>query len=231
MGRIAERDLYEPVKAYLIALGYEVKAEIQAADVVAQRGDEEPLIVELKTGFTLSLFHQAIARLTITDAVYVAVARGSGSRFQAALKSNLKLARRLGVGVITVRTTDGQVEVHLDPGPYAPRKSCTRRAALLKEFARRAGDPNTGGSTRRELMTAYRQDALRCAALLAQAGPSKGAAVAQGTGVPRATRMMADDHYGWFVRVERGIYDLTPKGRAALEAAHPLPWAQRSGAS
>jgi hypothetical protein len=28
--------------------------------------------------------------------------------------------------------------------------------------------------------------------------------------------MMADDHYGWFVRLETGIYALTPKGRAAL---------------
>jgi hypothetical protein len=28
--------------------------------------------------------------------------------------------------------------------------------------------------------------------------------------------MMADDHYGWFERVERGIYALTPKGLASL---------------
>ena len=28
--------------------------------------------------------------------------------------------------------------------------------------------------------------------------------------------MMRDDHYGWFYRVERGIYALTDKGRADL---------------
>ncbi len=217
MGRIMETDLYPPVKSFLAGQGYEVKAEVGAADIVACRGDEDPVIVELKTGFSLSLFHQAIARQTITDAVYVAVVRGTGRRFQQALKSNLTLARRLGLGLMTVRLSDGFVEVHLDPAPYAPRKSKRRKDRLLREFSRRVGDPNTGGSTRVTLVTAYRQDAMRCAAHLEANGPSRGADVAKATGVSRATRMMADDHYGWFERVERGIYALSPKGRAHLQ--------------
>lgn len=132
MSRILETDLYGPVKDFLSNQGYEVKGEVASADIVACRGEDEPVIVELKTGFTLSLFHQAIDRQSITDAVYVAVARGKGRRFQAALKSNVKLARRLGVGLITVRVSDGLVEVHLDPGPYAPRKSKPRKARLLR---------------------------------------------------------------------------------------------------
>lgn len=215
MTRILETELYEPVKTFLIAQGYEVKAEIGAADIVACRGSDDPVIVELKTGFTLSLFQQAVERQAITDAVYIAVARGSGKRFLGALKGNLKLARRLGLGVITVRLSDGFVEVHLDPGPYAPRKSKPRKDRLLREFYRRVGDPNTGGSTRNTVVTAYRQDAMRCAGYLKDHGPSRGADVAKATGVDRATRMMADDHYGWFERVERGVYGLTPKGTAA----------------
>lgn len=174
MGRISETELYKPVKAFLNKQGYEVKAEVGAADVVACRGEADPVIVELKTGFSLSLFHQAIARQSITDAVYVAVARGSGRRFQQALKSNLSLARRLGLGLMTVRLSDALVEVHLDPAPYAPRKSKKRKDRLLREFSRRVGDPNTGGSTRVKLVTAYRQDALRCAAYLSANGPSRG---------------------------------------------------------
>ena len=216
MGRILETELYQPVKTFLTDQGYEVKAEVGAADIVACRGEEDPVIVELKTGFTLGLFHQAIARLSVTDAVYIAVARGPGRRFQSALKNNLKLARRLGLGLITVRLSDGLVEVHVDPAPYAPRKSKQRKDRLLKEFARRVGDPNTGGSTRVTLVTAYRQDAMRCADHLNANGPSRGAEVARVTGVARATRMMADDHYGWFERVERGIYGLTPKGEASV---------------
>ncbi|WP_205756246.1 DUF2161 family putative PD-(D/E)XK-type phosphodiesterase [Labrenzia sp. 011] len=216
MGRILETDLYLPVKTFLESQGYEVKAEVGAADIVACREGEDPVIVELKTGFTLSLFHQAVDRQSITDAVYVAVARGPGKRFLASLKNNIKLARRLGIGVITVRLEDGFIEVPLDPAPFTPRKSKTRKARLLREFSRRVGDPNTGGSTRVTLVTAYRQDAIRCAEYLHANGPSRGADVARATGVSRATRMMADDHYGWFERVDRGVYGLTPKGQEAV---------------
>ncbi|NND21999.1 MAG: hypothetical protein HKO14_07910 [Silicimonas sp.] len=210
-----ETELYAPVKAFLEGQGYEVKAEVGPADVVACRDGEPPVIVELKTGFSLTLIHQAIARQAITDAVYIAVPRGKGRPFLAALKNMKTLCRRLGLGVVTVRTTDGIVEVHLDPGPYKPRQSRQKRQRLLHEFARRSGDPNTGG-TRGGIVTAYRQDAILCAAHLAGAGPAKGAVVAKATGVARATRMMADNHYGWFTRVETGVYDLTDAGRAAL---------------
>ena len=156
--------------------------------------------------------------MALSDLVYLAVPRGKGRGFQKALKENTALARRLGLGLITVRLRDGLVEVHCDPGPYAPRQSKPRRQRLLREFARRVGDPNQGGATRVGLVTAYRQDALRCAAYLAAHGPSKGAAVRAATGVDHATRMMRDDHYGWFERVETGIYALTPKGRDGLQA-------------
>ena len=56
---------------------------------------------------------------------------------------------------------------------------------------------------------------MKIALYLYEIGASKGADVARETGVPRATRMMADDHYGWFERVETGIYGLTPAGAEA----------------
>ena len=59
-------------------------------------------------------------------------------------------------------------------------------------------------------------DALRCAAYLAEYGPSRGVAVARDTGVPVATRIMADNHYGWFEKVGKGIYNVTPQGLTAL---------------
>lgn len=208
-----ETDLYGPVKALLQGQGYEVKGEIGAADVVALRDGDEPVIVELKLGFSLALLHQAVARLAVTDLVYVAVTLPKQRR---ALKDNIALCRRLGLGVITVRARDSAVEVHADPGGYTPRKSKPRKARLLREFARRQGDPNDGGATRHGIVTTYRQDALRCAVYLAEYGASRGAAVKRDTGVTTATRIMADDHYGWFSRVERGVYGLTDKGRKGL---------------
>ena len=220
-----ETDLYEPIKAYLEGQGYEVKGEVGETDLLACRGDEDPVVVELKTKFSLSLFHQGIERQRLTDAVYIAVPLGKGVRWRRSLKDNRALCRRLGLGLVTVRLDDGFVKVHVDPAPYKPRKDTRSKARLLREFARRVGDPNRGGSTRVGLVTAYRQDALRCAAWLRQHGPSKGAVVARGTGVTKATRMMADDHYGWFERVEVGVYALTPKGVGDLVAFEKNGWA------
>ena len=216
--RIRETELYHPVKGLLEGQGYTVKGEVSAADLVAIRDGEEPVIVELKTGFALALFHQAIERQSMTDHVYVAVPRGEGIGFLRALKANRKLCRRLGLGLITVRLKDGFTEIHEDPAPYRPRPSKPKKARLLKEFAKRVGDPNEGGTTRKRLMTAYRQDALRCAAVLQAAGASRAAEVAKATGVERARAIMYADHYGWFERVETGTYALTPKGAEALTA-------------
>jgi len=211
-----ETDLYPPIKAYLEDQGYVVKAEVGAADVMAVRGAEPPLIIELKLGFSLALFHQCLERLKVSDDIYLAVARQPGKRFAKAIKANTALARRLGLGLITVRLSDGLVEVHCDPGPYAPRKSAKRQAMLLREFARRQGDPNDGGQTRAGLVTAYRQDTLKLAVYLFEVGASRGADVARETGVARATTMMRDNHYGWFEKVEKGVYGLTPAGADAV---------------
>lgn len=211
-----EQDLYKPVKALLERQGYTVKGEVGAADVVARRGDEPPVIVELKLRFSLSLFHQAVARLGLSDLVYVAVPRPTGKTARRALKDNLNLCRRLGLGLITVRA-DGRAEVQCDPGPYAPRKSKPRTARLLREFDRLRGDPNSGGATRHGIVTGYRQDALRCAAHLAENGASRGREVAAATGVKAATRIMATNHYGWFERVAIGVYALTDTGAEGLK--------------
>ncbi|MEO0730032.1 MAG: hypothetical protein AAFY64_06605, partial [Pseudomonadota bacterium] len=127
---VRETDLYPHVKAFLERQGYVVKSEVGAADVVARRGGDEPVLVELKVRFSLAVFHQAVARLSVSDTVYVAVAHQPGKPFQASVKSNIALCRRLGLGLLTVRLRDGHVTAHLDPSPYQPRKSKARTARL-----------------------------------------------------------------------------------------------------
>jgi hypothetical protein len=74
------------------------------------------------------------------------------------------------------------------------------------------------------MMTAYRQEALRCAALLAANGPMRPAALRLAASAPRAARILGDDVYGWFDRVERGIYALSPAGRRGLQSfGRPAP--------
>lgn len=207
-----EADLYPPIKAHLQRQGYEVKGEVGAADVVGRRGDDV-VVVELKLGFSLTLFHQGVDRLAMTENVYLAVPSGGKAK---ALKANVKLARRAGLGVLTVRLRDGYVEVLADPGPYAARQSKKKKTRLLRAFDRLEGDPNAGGATRHGIVTGYRQDALKCARFLAVHGPSKGAQVKAWAEVPQATQIMAADHYGWFNRVSRGVYELTDVGRKGL---------------
>lgn len=216
MTKLSETDLYPPVKAFFEALGFEVKSEIGAADVVALRDGEPPVIVELKTGFSLTLLQQGVARQKVTDQVYLAIPRWKGRAGYKAFKGNIGLCKRLGLGVISVSPA-GEVQVHHDPAPFQPRKVKRRQTTLMAEFERRKGDPNQGGATRVGLITSYRQEALRCAAYLAEHGPTKGAVVAKGTEVTRATRVMASNHYGWFERVNTGIYDLTALGKKAVK--------------
>ena len=205
-----ETSLYAPVKALLEAQGYDVKAEIHGCDVVAVRGEEPPLVVELKRQFGLGLVLQGVDRLAMTDAVYVAV-----GVWPPRMDDVRRLLRRVGLGLIVV--AHGRADVVLDPVPYQPRRDRKRAARLLLEHQRRIGDPNTGGSTRRPLMTAYRQEAERCLAHLA-AGPAPLRVLRSAGDVPKAAAILRDDVYGWFERVERGVYRLTPKGEQALAA-------------
>lgn len=206
-----ESDLYAPVKALLEGQGYLVKGEVRGCDVVGVRGDEPPVVVELKRSFGLSLVLQGVDRLALSERVYLAV-----GKWPKPMKAVRKLCRRLGVGLLVVAT--GRAEIVLDPAPYRPRQNKHKKGRLLGEHARRVGDPNLGGSTTRiPLMTAYRQEALRCAGLLERHGPMTPKAMRAAADVPNAARILQQDHYGWFERIERGLYGITPKGRSALE--------------
>ncbi|MEM9140058.1 MAG: DUF2161 family putative PD-(D/E)XK-type phosphodiesterase [Pseudomonadota bacterium] len=209
-----EVDLYEPVKSLLQDQGYEVKGEIVDCDVVAVRGDEPPVIVELKTSFSLDLVLQGIARQSITEDVYLAVGKIAGGRKRR--QNVLSLCRRLGVGLMTVRLEPKPfVDVLLDPAAYRPRARRKSAGRLLREFRHRVGDNARGGSAKRPLMTAYRQDALRLVLVLEECGPTKASIAASRAGVPNAGTILRRDVYGWFERAERGVYRLTPKGETA----------------
>lgn len=221
--RPAETELYAPVKRFLEGLGFTVKGEVGHCDVLAVRADEV-VAVELKTEFGLKLVYQGIERRAATDLVWLCVPEPAGTRAHAAwarrLGDAVRLCRLLGLGLMSVRR--GRVAVHADPGPYRPRRDHAGRVRLLAEFAARAGDHTPGGSTRRPIVTAYREDALRCAKALAD-GPLVVAAVRRQAEVERAGAILLRNVYGWFSREARGRYALTPEGRVALDHfAHVL---------
>jgi hypothetical protein len=62
-------------------------------------------------------------------------------------------------------------------------------------------------------MTAYRQQSLAVAQAIAC---NRGRPRDLRTLTPDAARILHGNFYGWFERIERGLYGLTPSGHAAL---------------
>ena len=216
--RPSETCLYAPVKLFLEEQGYEVKSEVHGCDVVAVRG-EEMLIVELKMTMNLSLVLQGIDRLKLTDLVYLAIPAPKRAQL-GRWPETIQLCRRVGLGLLTVTLeprAGGGVKVVADPEPYKPRPAKARRQRVLGEFGRRTGDHNVGGSSKRPLVTAYRESALLVAAELRQSGKLAVRDVRRATGCPEAGAILAKNYYGWFVKESRGTYGLTPQGAEALE--------------
>ncbi|HUK10087.1 MAG TPA: DUF2161 family putative PD-(D/E)XK-type phosphodiesterase [Stellaceae bacterium] len=209
-----ETALYRPVKKFLERLGYQVKGEIGECDLVALNGDSPPLVVigELKLSFNLDLLLQGVDRTSSCDEIWLAVRASSRGRGRERDPRVRKLCRLLGFGLLGV-LPGGRVELLVEPGPWRPRRDSKRRSRLVEEHRRRLGDPAEGGSTRQPIMTAYRQRALACAAALAD-GPRRTGELRHA--IPDAPTILLRNVYGWFRRVERGSYELTSAGRAAL---------------
>ena len=229
-----ETALYLPVKKFLEARGFRVKGEICGCDLVAlparrsfsEGGAAEPddnsppvvVIGELKQRFTLELLLQGVDRMAAGDEIWLAVRNSSKSRKRADGRLNdarvRKLCRLLGFGLLAV-SARGRVDILAEPGPYRPRGNPRRRSRLLREHSRRQGDPAVGGGTRQPIMTAYRQQALTVAQAIleaTQAKPRELKAMA-----PDAPKILLHNVYGWFARVERGVYGLTEAGREAVK--------------
>lgn len=209
----SETALYAPVKRFLESQGFTVKGEVCGCDLVALRGDEPPVVVvgELKLKFNLELVLQGVERSAACDEVWLAVrvaARGGRENDRRVRK----LCRLLGFGLLGVFST-GRVEPLVEPAAWRPRPDRKLRSRLIGEHRRRNGDPVSGGATKIPIMTAYRQQALICAAML-QEGPCRTSQVK--ATVPDAPKILLRNVYGWFDRVERGVYRLTSDGAAAL---------------
>lgn len=214
-----ETSLYEPVKRFLEQLGYTVKGEVGRCDLVGLRGEDPAVVVvgELKLAFNLELILQGVDRATVGDEIWLAAqlsVKGKGRESDPRYRN---LCRRLGFGLLGV-STSGRVDVLVSPASPMPRKNARRRSRLVEEHQRRQGDPVPGGSTRKPIMTAYRQQALACAAAMASS-PQRSRDLKHSC--PDAQKILRRNVYGWFQRSERGIYALTDIGRSALASWLP----------
>lgn len=211
-----ETSLYAPVKKFLEGQGYSVKGEISGCDVLAER-DGVLVAIELKMRMSLKLILQAVDRLEAVELVYVAVPAGCVFP-RSSRASLLRLLRMLGIGLLLVDEGRASVFPALDPCEYRPRRISSRRTRLIREYEALVGDPNQGGSGRRRgLMTVYRQRALVVADYLRRNGPTKASILSASTGEKDARSILYRNVYGWFEKLGKGIYSLSPKGEKGLE--------------
>ncbi len=211
--RIHETDLYKPVREYLEGLGYKVQGEVMGCDLAAILG-EELVVVELKTSFNLKLLSQAVKRQRAADSVYVAIPRPRGGARTAGWRDMCMLLRRLELGLITVATdkVEDQVEVHFHPNTFdrikSKRSGKKVRHHILMEAASRSGHYNTGGTNQKKLITAYRESAVHVACCLMKFGPLSPSQIKKLGAAPKTSNILRDNHYGWFTKVSRGLYEL-----------------------
>ncbi|HBZ68728.1 MAG TPA: hypothetical protein DEP35_02845 [Deltaproteobacteria bacterium] len=214
---VRETELYAPVRAFLEGQGYTVRGEVLGCDVAARRGDDL-VVVELKRALTTDLLLQAIRRQRTTNSVYVAVPRPRGAGHGNRWHGLLQLLRRLELGLLLVSFSGrrARVQVVLHPLPFDRRRSARGQRAILEEMAGRSGDHNQGGSVRRPLVTAYRENAIHVACCLERKSPLAPRALrALGTG-RKTLSILRSNVYDWFERVGHGLYALSAQGRADL---------------
>lgn len=228
---LKETELYNPVKELLLKQGYEIRSEVKDADIAAVR-DDELVIVELKTSFNIKLLIQAAKRQRLTEDVYVAIPRPVyKKRFNRDFKDREYLLRRLGLGLIFV-AMDAEIpyaSVVLEPAPFDMERSRAsskrKKKKLLKEHQGRSSNYNTGGSVRKKLVTAYREKSLRIAMIMKDCDEISTKEIKEKGGPAETTRILYDNHYGWFDKTGRARYSLNKAGVYSLnEYAKILPY-------
>jgi hypothetical protein len=212
-----EKDLYLPVRNLFAELGYQVNAEVNDCDLTAVKEDEL-LIIELKRNLSVTLLAQALVRQKTGATVYVAVpkpARYSPKKYRDTLYVLKKL--ELGLIFVTFRGDISFAEVIHDPKPFVPVKVNTKKkTAILKEISGRTMELNEGGVTHRKIVTAYRERCICAACILEHLGPSSPRQIRAYGADERVGTLMLSNPYGWFARIEKGVYTVTEKGRQEL---------------
>ncbi len=216
--RISESELYHPIRDYLVAQGYTVRGEVKNCDITATKGDDL-VVIELKTRFSTALLVQATQRQRFTDSVYVALPFPDEGIWSKKWRNIQHLLRRLEIGLIFVDPSSAgpSVQIVFHPLPFDRKRRKDKKRAVIEEIQARSGDYNEGGIVRHEIITAYRENAIHVACCLETHGPLSPRQLRDlGTG-PKTQSILYNNHYGWFERVDRGLYGLRSTAKKELE--------------
>lgn len=220
--KLLETDLCKPVSDFLIEEGYSVRSEVKDCDIAAIKGDEL-IIVELKRNLSVNLLAQAVKRQKTADLVYIAVPKPKKMFANSKWQDICHLIRRLELGLILVsfKGKRGFVEIPIHPLPFDREKSKKmnrkKREGIIKEAKGRNMDLNVGGSSGKKLITSYRESAIFIGCCLNKLGNlSPKQLRSLGTDPKKTTSILSENHYGWFDKVERGVYSINETGKKGL---------------
>lgn len=219
--KLRETDLYPLVKAWLEQNGYTARGEVNGCDIAAVL-DGELVLVEMKLAINLDLLLQLVGRQEVAETVYAAVP--APARRDKRWRGLTRLIKRLEAGLLLVHVESAlpRVEVLFHPVRQERRRRKDATRAMLREVSGRSMDLNQGGGHRRPLVTAYREEALTVAAALGKLGPCAPKALRECGAPAKTAAILYANHYGWFERVAKGVYALTPTGTEALETYRVL---------
>ena len=149
----------------------------------------------------------------VSDTVFIGIFRPK-DLFSKSFQNKIYLLKRLGIGLIVVSKRTLDIEIVSEPIVSELSKyqvsNKDKRLNLSEEFQRRKIKNNVGGVHHTKLMTEYRENALMVLSALHKLGDvAKGSDVAKASGVSNATTILRANYYGWFVKVDKGIYSIS----------------------
>lgn len=209
-----EKELYPIVANYFKENGFLLDGEVNDVDILCIK-DEVTVAVELKLELNFKVIIQASKRQKLFDLVYI------GIKTPKSLKSNIfkdkiYLLKRLGIGLIIINPISNTLSIHSDPvesniNIYKSRNK-EKKESIILELKERKYKNNIGGVNKVKTITKYRQDCLIVLDTLKTNGAMSGKNIKKITGVEKATSIMSLNYYGWFVKINRGVYDISKFG-------------------
>lgn len=218
MNKFKEIDLYEPIKSYFIKKGYKIQAEVKNCDIVCLY-EEKLIVIEMKKSFNLKLVYQAMDRKIFSDAVFIAIKRPKYFN-KKEFNHMLSILKALDIGLITVALDSPlkRVDIIFEPNYKNLYKRSRKRDIILNEIQRRNLDLNIGGSTKKEeILTAYREQSIFLCCILKNFKKGKASDIKKIFNIENPSYILRNNHYGYFKRIERGIYSLSEKGEEMLK--------------
>lgn len=215
-----EKDLFNPIKEYFEGYGYICDGEVNDIDLYMEKGDEN-VAVELKQTLDFKSVQQAALRQKLTDQVYIGIFKPK-DLYSGSFRDKIYLLKRLGIGLIVVSKRSKTVEIISEPVVSElssfQRRNKKKKEALSKEFQKRKSKNNIGGVHGTKLITSYREDALLVLdALLELGGEASTRDIKAICNVEKTTKILYYNHYGWFVKVGTGKYQVAEEGLKAVE--------------